>query len=93
LSDIVVCCRIIVRKLITKTQPQRITGTNNKMNFINKLQADNSELTEKLNQVNQELTHFMSYLSGPKFTGIENNFVNAREVLDRVTEIRVLINK
>jgi len=63
------------------------------MNHINKLQADNKQLTEKLNEVNQELANLMGYLSSKKFTGFENNYVNAIEMLNRVTEIRILINK
>lgn len=42
------------------------------MNFINKLQAENAELKQKLAAASQNVTDFMAFLQGPKFTGTEN---------------------
>lgn len=53
-----------------------------------------SEINRKndlLDELVEELTHTLSYLSSSKFQGFENNYVNAQEMANRILEIRSII--
>lgn len=54
-------------------------------------QIDIQQMQETQTKLWCELTNLMSYLASDKFQGMENNFVNAREMFDAVKEIRNLI--
>ena len=46
------------------------------------------ENENKMNEIEAELINLLRYLSSDKFAGVENNFVNASEMFNRVFEIR-----
>ena len=48
------------------------------------LQANNEK-------INDELTELMRYLASVKFQGIENNYVNAAEMYNRIQAIRSMV--
>lgn len=62
------------------------------MNYIKKLELENEELKKNLVATDTEIQNFLIYLTSDKFSGFENNFVNATEVRARLLEIRNQIN-
>ena len=48
-------------------------------------------LQENNNKINAELTELMRYLASVKFQGIENNFVNASEMYNRIQAVRSMV--
>ena len=51
-----------------------------------------TQVIDAMNNNNQEtdtlIVEFMSYLNSSKFHGVENNYINAREVFTKLQEIR-----
>lgn len=58
------------------------------MNYILKLQEENKSLKEDKNNINEELTTLLSYLSSPKFHN--DNTITVQEVYNRLIQIRML---
>jgi len=65
------------------------------MNYIKQLEADNTELKQKISSALSELTAFQVFLSGPKFTGTENgerkNWISTEDVQRQIREIKNLL--
>ena len=51
---------------------------------VTMLQANNEK-------INAELTELMRYLASVKFQGIENNYVNAAEMYNRIQAVRSMV--
>lgn len=62
------------------------------MNYIKQLQEKNKNLQATITDASQEIQDLMEYLGGDKFKGIDNNFVNAREMQSRIIKIRMYLN-
>ena len=41
--------------------------------------------------LNEEITELLIYLASSKFQGVENNFVNAREMYDKIARLRRMV--
>lgn len=41
--------------------------------------------------LNEELTELLVYLASSKFQGVENNYVNAREMYDKIARLRRMV--
>ena len=51
---------------------------------VTMLQANNEK-------INAELTDLMRYLASVKFQGVENNYVNAAEMYNRIQAVRSMV--
>lgn len=51
---------------------------------VTMLQANNEK-------INAELTELMRYLASVKFQGVENNYVNAAEMYNRIQAVRSMV--
>lgn len=58
------------------------------MNFIQRLQEENKILQITIENTQEEIKELLEYLASDKFTGIENNYVNAKEMYQRIVELR-----
>lgn len=58
------------------------------MNYIHKLQEENKSLKEDKNNINEELTELMAYLSSSKFH--KDNTITVQEIYNRLIQIRML---
>lgn len=56
------------------------------MRYINQLQADNAELTEKLELAQAEISELLGYLSSSKF--YNEDWVSAREMFTKLITLR-----
>lgn len=64
-----------------------------KLHYSRKQSMEISSLKSHILDIDIELLDFLIYLASDKFAGTENNFVNAREVYNRIQEIRQSLNK
>jgi hypothetical protein len=61
--------------------------------YSTRLKGEVSSLKEHILDIDIELLDFLIYLASDKFAGVENNFVNASEVYNRIQKIRQSLNK
>ena len=58
------------------------------MNYIKQLQQDNAELKERLAAADQNITYILTYLNSSKFQGVDNNYVDASEMFNKLMDFR-----
>ena len=62
------------------------------MNYIKQLQQENAELKANRDYTERQITYLLTYLSSDKFQGIENNYVNAKEMFTQLLLLRSNLN-
>ena len=66
------------------------------MNYITRLQAENELLKEQLAKAERQVTTFMAFLQGPKFTGEENgerkDWIATGDVQNWLSQFRTELN-
>lgn len=60
------------------------------MNYIKQLQADNQELKNRLDTVEEQLIELLAYYNSNKFHGVENDYAHvSTDVYPRINAIKV----
>lgn len=59
-----------------------------KNNYIQTLQDQKAELHNRIDSTEEMCTELLRYLSSDKFSGADNNYVNATKMFNRVLAIR-----
>ena len=62
------------------------------MNYIKQLQQENAELKANRDYTERQITYMLTYLSSDKFQGIDNNYVNAKEMFTKLLLLRSNLN-
>lgn len=63
------------------------------IHYVQKLKNEISELNKKTEELDEEFTNIMKYLSSDKFIGFENNYINAKEVYEIFRNLREINSK
>ena len=59
------------------------------MNYIKQLQTENQDLRTNLQEIDREITALLTYYTGQKFQGIQNDFAHtSTDIVPRLYKLR-----